>query len=177
MKRRSWETWEMIGLFFTIAAGNLLHFVYDWSGGSPVAAAISGVNESAWEHMKLLAVPWLLWTAVELVTVRGVSGLLSARAAGLVTGLLLIPALYYTYTGALGINSSLVNIIIFQLAVLSAFAVTRRMRKSGMLCGVMWQVLAATALLVIAVLFFRWTFAPPQLPLFVDPVTGLAGIA
>ena len=177
MEHKKWERWELIGLFLTIAAGNLLHFVYDWSGGSPVAAVLSAVNESVWEHMKLLAVPWLVWTVVELAALRGVAGLLSARTAGLVTGLLLIPALYYTYTGALGSNSSLVNILIFQLAVLAAFAVTRCVKRSGLLCGALWQILAALLLAVLAVLFFRWTFEPPQAPLFVDPVTGLAGIA
>lgn len=57
MKERHWLRWEVAGLFVVIAAGNLLHFVYEWSGESPVAAVFSGVNESTWEHMKLLAVP------------------------------------------------------------------------------------------------------------------------
>ena len=29
MKDMRWRTWEIIGLFWTLAAGNLLHFVYD----------------------------------------------------------------------------------------------------------------------------------------------------
>lgn len=177
MKHRSREKWEIVGLFFTIAAGNLLHFVYDWSGESLIAAAVSGINESTWEHMKLLAVPWLVWTVVELAVLRDVPGLLSARAAGLLSGLALIPTLYYTYTGALGVNSSLVDILIFQLTVLAAFAVTWRMEKRSLLWGAVWQILAAAVLVVIAVLFVWWTFDPPQVPLFVDPVTGLAGIA
>ena len=146
MKQKNWEKWELAGLFFAIATGNLLHFVYDWSGESPIAAAISGTNESVWEHMKLLAVPWLVWTVVELAVLRGLPGLLGARAAGLMTGLLLIPALYYTYTGALGVNSSLVDILIFQLAVLAAFAVTRRVGKTGALRSAAWQILAAAVM-------------------------------
>ena len=102
--------------------------------------------------------------------------LLAARTAGLLTGLLLIPTLYYTYTGALGIHSSLVNILIFQLAVLAAFAVTWRVKSRGMLCGLVWQILSAVVLLVLAALFLRWTFETPQIPLFVDPATGLVGI-
>ena len=57
MKQKNWKKWELAGLFFAIATGNLLHFVYDWSGESLVAAVISGVNESTWEHMKLLFLP------------------------------------------------------------------------------------------------------------------------
>ena len=93
MRDRGWQKWEIIGLFVVIGLGNLLHFVYEWSGESPIAAAFSGVNESTWEHMKLLAVPWLIWTAAEGFALRG-RGVLAARTAGLLTGILLIPAAY-----------------------------------------------------------------------------------
>ena len=46
--------WETAGFLFTAAVGALLHFSYDWSGGTVLAAAFSAVNESTWEHMKLL---------------------------------------------------------------------------------------------------------------------------
>ena len=174
MRERNWQKWEIIGLFVTIAAGNLLHFVYDWSGESPIAAAISGVNESTWEHMKLLAVPWILWTVVQALTVRR-SGVLSARAAGLLTGLATIPTLYYTYTGATGQNLSLVNIIIFQIAVLLSFAVSWQLQKKRRLTGLFWQVAAVAMMLAVAALFLWWTYQTPSLPLFIDPVTGQVG--
>ena len=172
MQRRNWQKWEIAGLFFAIGAGNLLHFVYEWCGKSPLAAPFSGVNESTWEHMKLLAVPWLIWTAAEGFALRG-RGVLAARTAGLLTGILLIPAAYYTYTGVLGVSSSLVNIALFQAAVLSGFAVTWHMLKERKLSAAVWQVPAALLLLALAALFVWWTFAPPALPLFTDPVTGL----
>ena len=175
MRQRNWHRWEIAGLFFVIGWGNLLHFVYEWSGEHPVAALFSGVNESAWEHMKLLAVPWLAWTAAELLALRG-RGSLFARAAGLLTGLVLIPALDYTYTGALGISVSLVNIVIFQLAALSAVGASFYLHRKRQLHGVLWQVLGAIVLLASAALFAWWTFDPPQLPLFIDPVTGIAGV-
>ena len=52
---------ETAGMLFTLLFGNLLHFVYDWTGQAGWAAYLSAVNESTWEHMKLLAVPWLVW--------------------------------------------------------------------------------------------------------------------
>lgn len=176
MRGRNWQKWEFIGLLVTIAAGNLLHFVYDWTGGSPVAAVFSAVNESVWEHMKLLAVPWILWTVVQAAAV-GRGPVFSARTAGLLAGLAAIPVLYYTYTGALGRNVSLVNILIFQLAVLLAYAVSFSLQKRRRLDGLAWQAGAVLVLLVLAALFVWWTFAPPSLPLFVDPSTGLAGRA
>ena len=46
--------WELGAFAASAALGTLLHFVYEWSGGSPWAAAVSAVNESTWEHMKIL---------------------------------------------------------------------------------------------------------------------------
>ena len=87
MSDKKWRTWEVLGLLFVLAAGNLLHFVYDWTGQSPVVGALAAVNESVWEHMKLLTTPWVLWSIAELVAV-GRSGLpvTAARAAGLLAG-------------------------------------------------------------------------------------------
>ena len=103
MSDRKWRTWEVLGLIFVLAAGNLLHFVYDWSGQSPVVGVLASVNESTWEHMKLLTTPWVLWSIVEFAALRR-TGLpvLTARAAGLLAGLAAIPLLFYGYQGVLG---------------------------------------------------------------------------
>ena len=125
MSDRRWRTWELVGLLFTIALGNLLHFVYDWSGKNDIAAAFAATNESTWEHMKLLAVPWIVWSLIEWPTLRRrKSPVLAARGAGLLVGLTAIPMLFYTYQGIVGRNSPPVNIIIFQAAVLLAFWVS-----------------------------------------------------
>ena len=70
MAEKRWRTWETVGLLVVLAAGNLLHFIYDWTGQSPIAAPLAAVNESTWEHMKLLAGPWLVWTIVTIVVNR-----------------------------------------------------------------------------------------------------------
>ena len=177
MKQRTWQRWELAGLFFTIAAGNLLHFVYEWSGKHPAAALISGTNESTWEHMKLLAVPWILWTVIQALALRS-SGLpvLAGRAAGLLAGVSAIPILFYTYVGIWGKSISLINIIIFQLAVLLGYGVSSAIQRHRILSAAVWQVLGAAVLALVAGLFAWWTFAPPQLPIFIDPVSGAAGL-
>lgn len=70
MSDRKWRTWEVLGLIFVLAAGNLLHFVYEWCGESPIAGVLASVNESTWEHMKLLTTPWVLWSIVEFAALR-----------------------------------------------------------------------------------------------------------
>ena len=51
------RSYYIIGYLFTAAAGTLFHFVYDWTGQGAVAALFFPVNESTWEHMKLVFFP------------------------------------------------------------------------------------------------------------------------
>ena len=85
-KERERRTLETAGMLFTLLFGNLLHFVYDWTGQAGWAAYLSAVNESTWEHMKLLAVPWLVWTVVTIVVNRCAASALP-RAIGLLAAL------------------------------------------------------------------------------------------
>ena len=211
MAEKRWRTWETVGLLVVLAAGNLLHFVYDWSGGWGAAAAFSAVNESTWEHMKLLffpmflfsvvqvcclgrnypnflaargvstvtgvaLTPWVLWSLVERIALRGHGALLPARGLGMLTGLAAIPALFYTYQGILGRGIMWVDVLIFQLAVLLAFWVSWSVQARRVLDGPVWQILGGVTLLAVWGLAIWWTYAPPQLPLFVDPTDGSRGI-
>ena len=162
-------------MLLTLLLGNLLHFVYDWTGQASWAAYISAVNESTWEHMKLLAVPWILWTAVTCIVRRGLT-CAGPRAAGLLTGLILIPALFYTYTGTCGKSVDVVNVLIFQAAVLAAWLVSRGLQRRGSLSAPLWQVLGILVQLGAAAVFAVWTVNPPELPLFVDPTNGTRGV-
>ena len=167
--------WELIGFAFTGAVGTLLHFVYEWTGGNPLIAAFCAVNESTWEHMKLLAVPWLVWTIVTIVVNRCAASALP-RAIGLLAGLAAIPALFYTYTGILGKSVGVVNILIFQAAVLLAYFVSVSLQKSARLSSVPFQILGILLHLLAALAFLFFTSFPPSLPLFVDPTNGTRGI-
>ena len=167
MSDKKWRTWEVLGLLFVLAAGNLLHFVYDWTGQSPVVGALAAVNESVWEHMKLLTTPWVLWSIAELVA-AGRSGLpvTAARAAGLLAGLAAIPMLFYTYQGVLGRDLMWLDIAIFQIAVLLGFWVSWTVLRRRALAAPLWQVAGGAVLAAVWAAFIVWTFAPPELPLF-----------
>lgn len=177
MSDRKWRTWEVLGLIFVLAAGNLLHFVYEWCGESPIAGVLASVNESTWEHMKLLSTPWVLWSIVEFAALRR-TGLpvLTARAAGLLAGLAAIPLLFYGYQGVLGRDIMWLDVAIFQIAVLLGFWVTWAMLRRRALASPVWQVAGAAVLAAVWAAFILWTFVPPDLPLFADPETGLRGI-
>lgn len=177
MTDRRWRKWGLAGLFLTLIFGNLLHFVYDWSGQNSVVAAFAAVNESTWEHMKLLAMPWVIWSLVEVVALRSSrQSVLMARALGLLVGLVTIPTVYYTYTGALGVSSMIVDVVLFQAAVLLGALVSWRVLAKNKLTGPIWGAVGLLLLLGVAALFVWWTYAPPVLPIFIDPTNGTVGL-
>ena len=52
---------QFLGLIFVSVSGVLLHFAFDWSDGSFFIAPFSAVNESIWEHMKLIYISLLVY--------------------------------------------------------------------------------------------------------------------
>ena len=169
--------WEVAGFLFTAALGTLLHFVYDWSGGSTLAAAFSAVNESTWEHMKLLFFPAFLFSVVQVwVLGRTYPDLLEVRAKAVLTGLALIPVLFYTYTGVLGYHVMWADVAVFFLADLGAFLADFSLLRRGRLSQPWQQLLGLAALWALAFCFVWCTFRPVRLALWRDPVTNQFGI-
>ena len=169
--------WEAGGFLFTCLAGTLLHFVYDWSGKSALVGAFSAVNESTWEHMKLLFVPMFLAALVEMAVLGDCfRNFWTAKAAGTLAGLGLIPALYYTYTGIFGVSIIWVDIGIFYVAAAAGFLLETRLLLRQRQRGGALQLPAMLLMWALALLFVFFTYYPPHIPLFQDPTTMLYGL-
>ncbi len=98
-----------------------------------------------------------------------------AKLAGTVTGLILIPVIYYTYTGIFGVNADWFNIAIFFIAAGVVYYLENLIMKNNI--GLYKSSAVSFALLcVIAVLFAVMTFIQPEIPLFQDMTTGKYGI-
>ena len=164
--------WQTGGFIFTSVIGTLLHFLFDWTGGSGAVALFSAVNESIWEHLKLLFYPMILFALVEsFFWGKELESFWCVKLMGILTGILLIPVLYYTYTGILGINADWFNITIFFLSAGIVYRLETGLFQRAFACP-MHSKLAIALLCFIAVAFTVFTFVPLRIPLFQDPVTG-----
>lgn len=174
--KKSLKLWQIGGFIFTGIAGVLLHFLYDWTNKSIITAPFSAVNESIWEHMKLLFFPMFVFSLIEYKYVdKERENFWCVKATGIITGLLLIPIIYYTYTGVLGVNADWFNIIIFFIAAGAAYYLENLLFKNYAGYCKSPQT-AFWSLCLIAVLFVVFTFIQPEIPLFKDPTTGKYGI-
>ena len=172
---RSLSLWQFWGYAVVSLGGTLLHYLYEWTDESILAAPFSGVNESTWEHMKLLFFPMFLFSLVQHFFFRDRRDFWCVRLRGTLCGLVLIPALFYTYNGAFGKSPDWLNIAIFFIAGAAAFLTeTRLFRKETVRCP--FPAAAFALLCLISAAFVIFTFAPPSLPLFRDPLTGTYGI-
>ena len=169
---------QLISFLFTALAGTLLHFVYDWFPDFPLSAVVSSVNESVWEHMKLLYFPMFAAALVQrLFPVGQRQDFWCIKLLGTLTGLLLIPALYYTYTGALGIHLTWLDISIFYISAATAYLLETHLLLKEQRRPCRFSRAAMLLTLSLAFLFLFFTYFPPHLPLFLDPVTQTYGIS
>ncbi len=173
--KRSIGLWQLMGFAVTSLGGTLLHFLYDWTGGSKLVAPISGVNESTWEHMKLLFFPMLIFAVVQSFFFRDRKDFWNIKLRGILLGLSLIPIIFYTYNGVIGHSPDWINIAIFFISAAAVYLYEFRwFNNKNFSCYS--PKIAVAVLCVIAVLFVVFTFLTPEIGIFKDPVSGGYGI-
>ena len=122
----------IIGAVVTIVLGILSHFVYDWTGQNFCVGLFFPINESTWEHMKLVYFPMLLvtLTAGRFLEKR-YPCIYDAMFLGTFAGLFLLPVLFYTYSGILGFRVDWINIAIYIISILASYLVVYLVASDG----------------------------------------------
>ena len=163
---------QFLGFITVSFLGTILHFLYDWTNSSFVAL-FSSVNESIWEHMKLLFFPMFAVAIIQFFYIgKKHENFWNVKLKGTILGLTLIPVLFYTLNGVFGKTPDWINISIFFISAAISFIYETRLLNKKVTKHTS-QNLAFVALCLIAVVFGVFTFMPPQIPLFQDPIFGL----
>ena len=164
---KSFKCFCMVGTVFTSILGIMFHFVYEWSGNNFLVGLFTPVNESTWEHMKLLFFPMLGFALIGGKKVEEqYPCIYNYMFTGILVGLAMMPTLFYTYSGILGFHLAWLNIVVFIFSVLAAYIVVYKLaencvrRDSKVQQYVMYVLIAA---------FMVFTVYPPVLGLFAAP--------
>ncbi len=168
------KQYTIIGIIFVVIAGTLAHFSYDWTGSNRIVGYFTPINESIWEHMKLLFFPMLIYSLIMILKFRKeYSCITSALCFGILMGAFLIPLFYYAYTYILGENVFILDISIFILSIVIAFWFSYRLTLSHRLES--YTSILGMLVSVLLICFFFFTYNPPDAIIFQDPTVSKTG--
>lgn len=150
----------VVAFVLTTLAGILLHFVYDLLP-NVVTAVFSPVNESIWEHLKVIYWPYL--AAMVLVTGKAGKGNRGSWMFSLLVISVTMLVVGYVYHICLGGDSVVFDIGLYVVLMAIGFWLPGKLKDST---GRKAPVLFLTVLLGFCIVLF--TFLPPDNILFSD---------
>lgn len=172
---KSINLWQLMGFAVTSLGGTVLHFLYDWLGQAVWAAPFSGVNESTWEHMKLLFWPMFTYAIVQSFFFRDRNDFWCVKLRGILLGLILVPVIFYTYNGIIGKSPDFINIAIFFISAAISYIYEAHLFNTEK-TSCKSPKIALAVLCVTSLLFVIFTFATPEIDIFKDPLSATYGI-
>ena len=163
--------YNILAFIFIGALGAISHFVYEWTGENTIVGYFFAVNESTWEHLKLLFFPTLLYTAIEYFFVKEkYENYLISVTISLIIGMLSIVVLFYTYSGVSGYTIDFINILIYYISLVIMLICKNKLIKSRKFTFRNYNILSLAILFAISLLFIFFTYNPPAIDLFIPPV-------
>lgn len=163
---------QMFSVIFTWILGTILHFTYEWSNENVIAAAFSAVNESTWEHLKLLFFPMFITTIIGYFYLKPkeeYKNFLCAKTIGILVATSFVVVFFYTYTGIIGTNFAVLDIGSFFGGVLLGEFVAYKIVEINGKCN---KGIAILTLIFLLLCFIVFTYNPPHIGLFIDPISG-----
>lgn len=168
------RNYQIFSIFFTFILGTLLHFTYKLSGENQFVAIFSSINESVWEHLKLLYFPMLLTTIIGYFYIgKNIPNFLCSKSIGIIVAMLFTVIFFYTYTGIWGKNIAIIDIASFFIATILGEATSYLLIINKFKCN---NKIAILILVIIFISFVVFTFKTPQIGIFKDPLTARYGI-
>lgn len=168
------RNYQIFSVIFTFLLGTLLHFTYDLSNQNSVVAIFSAVNESTWEHLKLLFFPMLITIIIGYFYIgKDVCDFICSKTIGIITAIFFTIIFFYTYTGILGKHIAIIDIGSFFVATILGEFIAYALIVNKFKCK---NIIAIIALIILFISFVFFTFNAPKIGLFKDPITNGYGI-
>ena len=148
--------------------GTAGHFLYSlWPNA--LTALIAPVNESVWEHLKLLFFPPLtVFLALSFRADAPRRNFWSTALSAVLLGPALLTAAFYTLTAGFGVRARpAFDIPLYYVCLALAWLVFARQKVSGRAGRHLGALVIAAGVLGTA--FVVFTAAPPPMPIFISP--------
>lgn len=163
------------GGVFAVIFGSVLHFVYSWSGNNFIVGLFAPVNESPWEHMKLVFTSLILFALIEYPLLKNkVNNYCFALLTEITIAIIFILTTFYTYTYFVDHSILAIDIGSFVAAIILAKYVGYKILINKNYRNL--NVISIILLTTLTLFFFYATINPPHIDLFLDSVTNTYGI-
>ena len=174
MDIKSIKSYQIFSAIFSCILGTLLHFTYIWFGKNQIVGIFSAVNESTWEHLKLIYFPMLITIIIGCYYFcKSVPNFICSKTLGILVAIFFTIVFFYTYTGILGKDIPFISILSFFIAIFLGEFISYLLIINNFKCN---KMLAIAVLIILFILFVFFTFNPLKIGLFKDPLNGTYGI-
>ena len=164
-----------IGMIIIAIVGTLLHFLYELSHHNRFVALFAAVNESTWEHIKICMTPTIIWSLYDGFVYGMNPNYLIAKSLSFLTIILLIPALFYTYTYFTKKSNLVIDVICFYIVVVtSQFIFYYFISSEGL--PFIFTYLSVILLVIEITAYMIFTYVPLKNFIFEDPITHKYGL-
>ena len=164
--------YNILAFIFIAILGTLSHFVYEFSGNNKFIGYFFAINESTWEHLKLLFFPTLIYSVIEYFLLKlEIKNYIPAVVISVIIGMISVVVLFYTYKGVFGKNIDFINISIYYIGLIITLIVKNKIINSEIFSSKGASILFLIISVIIALLFFRFTYFPPTIAIFKPPVS------
>ena len=164
----------LLSFFVLTILGSLAHFTHGWFKKGILLHIFSALNESTWEHMKMLVAPTILVGILQYVFLdKGYINFFNSILILLIIELVTMPLLYETLKKLVKKVPFPITILIFFLSIIFGLTAEYLILTNGVV--IFPEVWSFVLVLLIVSLFGIFSYSPPRSFLFKDPITGRYG--
>ena len=177
--KRIWNIFRFLifSSVFSFLLASLFHFAYDFFGQGLIFSFFFPTNESVWEHLKLLFYPMLIAAIIEFFFVKEIANnYIEAKTIGIFASICITTITFFTYTGIIGTNFLLIDILIFIFSIILGEWIAYKIMKKEEQSTTLTKILSGIIVGFLLICFIVCTYCPPEVNFFKDYTTGNYGI-
>lgn len=168
------KKFHIYSFIFVSILGTLSHFLFQFSNNNFIIGAFVPVNESVWEHLKLIFFPMIISSAIGYFTLKNKpDNYICSRVKGILIAMCFIVVFFYTYSGIIGKSIAIIDILSFYVGVFLGEYISYQNIIIQKECN---KKKAMYIVIILFICFVLFTYFPLKLGIFEDPVTSSYGI-
>lgn len=161
----------LIQQLYLYISGVFNHFVYELLNNNFIIGLITPINESIFEHTKLVIIPYISYHIYQYIKNKNFK--IKELCLSLYISFFVMTALYYTYRGIIGKDITILNIIIYFITIFITELMTKHIMKYSKKDN---KVIYIIMIIIYFVLIVYLTINPIKIPFMKDPINNTYGI-